>query len=294
MLDYRGIEALSAVVEFNSFEGAASKLHITQSAVSQRIKALERHYGEPAVIRMPPYKPTTLGKLLISHFKQVSLLEGTLGQQMGMETAHPNISIAINRDSLETWFLDLVEEKKLLTDFSLEIVADDQELTLQYLKNGVVSACLSTSSKEIVGGIATFLGNMEYLMVASPGFAERHFSSKNQDKNLLESRALKFDRNDYLHERYLQEYFGLDGRDIEFQIIPSIRGFKSYILLGYGYGLIPKIDITNELQKKQLVDLFPKKTWKIPLYWHHWVIESKHYQEFNANIIKYAKRRFHV
>lgn len=289
MLDYRGIEALHTVQELQSFEAAAKKLHITQSAISQRIKSLEHHYGEPVLIRTLPYKPTKLGEHLIGHYKRICLLESTLEQQITSSAQKPHMSIALNRDSLETWFLDLMAQVDIFDRTTLEIIADDQELTLDYLKKGIVSACLSTTEKEIPGGKVAFLGNMEYLLVASPEFAKKHLSGK-PDTSLLSAPAIKFDKNDMLHERYLEKFFGLDGRDLDYHIVPSVRGFKKYALLSYGYGLIPKIDIVEELKKKQLLQLYKNKTWNVPLYWHYWDIDSAFYKQFNRDIIQYATK----
>ena len=292
MLDYRGIEALYTVQEFQSFESAAKKLFITQSAVSQRIKGLEDYYGEPVLIRTLPYRPTKLGRQLISHFKKICLLEEELAQELGAIKNHPHISIALNRDSLETWFLELIEsEKEVFGDIILEIIADDQELTLNYLKNGTVSACLSTSEKEILGGKASFLGNMQYILVASPTFVKRYFSSKNPIECLKNAPAIKFDKNDYLHERYLEKFFGINGSELKYNVIPSVKGFKKFTLLGHGYALIPKIDILHELKTKQLIQIHPDKTWEIPLYWHYWAVQSNLYQKFNTDMIHLAKTK---
>lgn len=292
MMDYRGIEALYTVQELQSFEAAAKKMHITQSAVSQRIKGLESYYGEPVLIRTLPYRPTKLGEYLIGHYKRLCLLENSLEQQIRPTAGIPSISIALNRDSLETWVLDLLQHQSIFGKILLEIIADDQELTIEYLKKGLVSACLSTSHKAVLGGNIAFLGEMEYLLVASPEFKRRYFTAKDYKKCLIDAPAIKFDKNDMLHERYLKKFFGLNGEDLHFHIVPSVRGFKQYALLGYGYGLIPKIDIHEELKSKALVHLFKDKIWKIPLYWHYWDIESKPYKEFNAAIIKQAASYF--
>lgn len=291
MLDYRGIEALYTIQELQSFEAAAKKLHITQSAISQRIKGLETYYGKPVLTRTLPYRATELGKQLIGHFRRICLLEEDLEKQLETSRIKPRISIALNRDSLETWFLDLIEETDIFNELVLEVIADDQELTLDYLKNGLVSACLSTSEKEIIGGRAHFLGNMEYALVASPGFVKKHFSEGSSKECLSKATALKFDRNDNLHERYLEKFFNLDGKELNYHIIPSVSGFKKFALLGYGYGLIPKIDIIEELKKKLLVQLYIEKVWKIPLYWHYWAVDSKFYQKFNADIIHHVMNK---
>ena len=294
MLDYRGVEALHTVQELQSFEAAAKKLHITQSAVSQRIKGLETFYGTPVLTRVLPYRPTELGKQLIGHFKKICLLEEDLEKRIGKTALVPRISIALNRDSLETWFLELAKEAEVFRNISLEIIADDQELTLDYLKNGLVSACLSTSTKEIQGGRVHFLGNMEYVLVASPTFVKEYFSEGNPKKDLRNAPAIKFDQNDKLHERYLEKFFNLDGKELNYHIVPSVAGFRKFALLGYGYALIPKIDIIVELKEKQLVQLYSDKVWKVPLYWHYWAVESKSYQKFNAEVIQHATNKIKI
>lgn len=292
MLDYKGIEALHIVLEQQSFEAAAKKLRITQSAISQRIKNLEAHYGEPILIRTLPYRPTRLGKQLIGHFKRICLLEQSLERQLDPTKGLPHISIALNRDSLETWFLDFMEEKELFNQLVLEIIADDQELTLNYLKNGLVSACLSTASKAIAAGEVHFLGNMEYVLAASPHFVQKYFAHRDQKKCLVNAPAIKFDQNDKLHERYIENFFKFSGDELNFHIIPSVRGFKKFVLSGYGYALIPKIDIQDELETNQLISIYPHKIWQVPLYWHCWAIQSKLYQEFNSGIVRYVTNRF--
>lgn len=287
MLDYRGIEALYTVQELQSFEEAAKKLHITQSAVSQRIKGLETFYGEPVLIRALPYRATELGMRLIGHFKRICLLEEDLTRQIDTAASLPRISVALNRDSLETWFLDLLGETELFRNVILEVIADDQELTLDYLKQGLVSACLSSSDKEIKGCKMSFLGDMEYVLAASPGLAKKYFSKGTPKECLRKAPALKFDQNDRLHERYLEKFFNMDGKELNYNIIPSVRGFKEFVLLGYGYALIPRIDIAEELKKKQLVQLYDK-VWKLPLYWHYWAVDSEFYRKINADIIQLA------
>lgn len=289
MFDYKGIETLYTVLEVQSFEAAAKKLFITQSAISQRIKGLETQYGEPVLIRIHPYRSTELGTQLIGHFKKICLLEDDLKQQLKVSTSVPRISIAINRDSLETWFLELMDEKEIFGNILLEIIADDQELTINYLKNGIVSACLSTSEKPVLGGCSQFVGNMEYVLAASPQFKAKYFSQRNAKKCFQEAPAIKFDRNDKLHERYLEKFFGMSGEGLNFHVIPSVRGFKKYATMGYGYALIPMIDMETELKKKQLVKLFPDNVWKVPLYWHYWEIQSEHYQKFNEEMISHIK-----
>ncbi len=284
MLDYRAIAALHAVIETQGFEAAAQKLFITQSAVSQRIQSLENHFGKPVLIRSQPYEPTELGKTLLGHYKQLMFLETCLHSEMSMAVEAPTISVAISRDSLETWFGKVMEKFSALSaDIKLEIIADDQEMTLDYLKKGLVSACASSIAKPINGCQAEFIGFFDYVLVASPAFIKKHFSNhKNINTRLINAPSIIFDHKDDLHARYLEKFFKIAKSQLNHHVVPSVTGFRQFALKGYAYALIPEIDIKKELIQKKLINLFPDKVWQMPVYWHSWAIENKKHKAFNA------------
>ena len=53
------LDALVAIADAGSFEAAARALHVTPSAVSQRIRALEAAVGQVLVSRGTPCRPST-------------------------------------------------------------------------------------------------------------------------------------------------------------------------------------------------------------------------------------------
>ena len=290
MLDYRAIAALRAIIETQGFESAAQKLFITQSAVSQRIRTLENYYGKPVLIRMLPYRPTELGQSLLGHYKRLMFLEESLTLPGMSKGQSPRISVALSRDSVETWFVDVMAKLKNIASLKIEIIADDQEITLDYLKKGLVSACASTESRSITGCQAKLLGFFDYVLVASPGFIKKYFQNKkDQVKNLVEAPYVIFDNKDYLHTRYLKKFFNISEINPNYHVVPSIAGFRQFALQGYACALIPKIDIINDLNKKKLINLFPDKIWKMPIYWHSWVLENKNYKQFNDLVLSVAK-----
>lgn len=291
MYDYQAISALAAVIETQSFIKAADKLYVTQSAVSQRIKSLENYYGESVLIRSQPYRPTKLGVALLDHFRRVMLLEDALNETLLSSSYQQRISIAISRDSLETWFVAVMKQLKNLPGIKLEIIADDQDLTLNYLQNGLVSACASTSKKALTGCKADFIGYFDYVLVASPKFKKEFFSGKNVKEKLIIAPAVIFDNKDQLHKNYLAKFFAIDDTHLQYHVIPSVAGFRQFAVDGYGYALIPKIDIVEELKNGSLVNLFPDKIWHMPVYWHSWSIETTMYRAFNDLVIKIGKQK---
>ena len=134
------LECLAAIIEEGSFERAAQKLNVTQSAVSQRLRALEGAAGSVLIVRMRPLKPTSAGRLLLKHAKQLRLLRADLARdlqelapQNGQALAGESISIAINADSIATWAMPALDTL-VHEGLPLEVVVDDQDFTQDLLR----------------------------------------------------------------------------------------------------------------------------------------------------------------
>ena len=111
-LDYKLLRALDAVLQEQNFDRAAKSLHITQSAISQRIKQLEQQFAEPLLIRSQPLQATPLGQKLLAHYRQVHQLELELAGGLapppppgGGEDRGPDLSARLPRgESLPAFF----------------------------------------------------------------------------------------------------------------------------------------------------------------------------------------------
>src|SRR3954462_2736261 len=114
--DPAALEALAAIVEEGGFERAAERLSIPQSAVSQRLRALEAQVGTVLIVRTRPLRPTAAGQLLLKHTKQLRLLRADVERDL-RELApsstgggrEERISLAINADSIATWALPALD-----------------------------------------------------------------------------------------------------------------------------------------------------------------------------------------
>ena len=93
------------MIELGSFDAAAARLHVTPSAISQRIKALEQRVGQVLVVREKPCTATAAGIPLLRLAAQTALLEAeALAEMGGGEVTLPRIALAVNADSMATWF----------------------------------------------------------------------------------------------------------------------------------------------------------------------------------------------
>ena len=177
MLDYKLIEAMAMVVNEGGFDKAADALHITQSAVSQRVKLLEEFTGQILIARTTPPTTTLAGRKLLKHYLKVKRLEDDLTGEMEKPSDKklPSIAIGLNADSLATWFLDAIRTFLLREGVLLDIRVDDQDQTHRLLRDGEVMGCISTQEQPLQGCRIEFLGHMTYHMFAASEFAKKLF-----------------------------------------------------------------------------------------------------------------------
>lgn len=292
MLDYRLLEALAKVVDCGGFERAARVLFITQSAVSQRIRQLEDACGQILLTRTTPPEPTTAGRQLLKHYRQVKLLEDGLhaAQSAETESGPTTLAIGINADSLASWFIDairpLLQDAKLLIDLRV----DDQEQTHSYLRNGEVVGCISTEAKAIQGCRVTYLGCMVYRLLCTSEFANRWFPKGLSAAAVTQAPAVLFNHKDRLHQRYLQQALGTLPDTIPAHYFSAPEQFLQLIVEGCTYGMVPDWQSRDLRQTGQLSELLPEAPFPIQLYWHCWNLDSPTLQAFSAQLENKAQQ----
>lgn len=271
MFDYKLLAALAAVVEQGGFERAAQLLGLSQSAVSQRIKLLEARVGQPVLVRGTPPSPTEIGRRLLNHVQQVRLLERDLqGQVPALDEGGlpERLRIALNADSLATWWAravaDFCAEHRVL----LDLVVEDQEVGLKRMRAGEVAACVCAAERPVAGARSLALGAMRYRALASPAFIARHFPQGVEPARLARIPAIVFGPDDLLQHRYLAA-LGVEG-GFAHHLCPSSEGFVRLAEAGFGWGLVPELQVQAELASGALREIIPGRPLDVPLYWHHW------------------------
>ncbi|TDR82884.1 LysR family transcriptional regulator ArgP [Paludibacterium purpuratum] len=290
-IDYRQLAALDAVIREQSFDKAARSLHITQSAVSQRLSQLEQSQGQRLLTRSLPMAPTAQGEHLLRHARQVALLEHELAAKMNADAdSYQVVAVAVSNDTL-AWFVRTCLQWIPQTSRTLlHVYVDDESRTQQMMRNGTVLGCISQHAAALPGGEVTELGAMRFYCVATPAFAERHFPEGPTDAALASAPAVLVSHDDPLHFDFLaQQHPGFD-RVFPFHLIPSINEFVDVITAGAGFGLISNLLIGDRLQSGELVDLSPEREFHLPLFWHRWAMESALISRLTDSLMAEAKR----
>ncbi|KMN09111.1 LysR family transcriptional regulator ArgP [Pseudomonas helleri] len=291
MFDYKLLSALAAVVEQAGFERAAQVLGLSQSAISQRIKLLEARIGQPVLVRATPPSPTDIGRRLLNHVQQVRLLERDLQRvvpALDDEGLPERLRIALNADSLATWWAQAVGDFCAENQLLLDLVVEDQTVGLKRMRAGEVAACLCASERPVAGARSVLLGAMRYRAMASPAFIARHFPLGVKAAQLPKTPALVFGPDDFLQHRYLAA-LGVDG-GFEHHLCPSSEGFIRLTEAGLGWGLIPEQQVREQLASGALVELLPDKPIDVPLYWHHWRNGGQLLEALTAHLTRSASR----
>ena len=270
MLDYAALNALAAVVREGSFDRAARALHVTPSAISQRIRLLEERVGCALVVRGQPCVPTDTGRRMCQHIDRVRLLEQELNEALPAlapeGAARVNLPVAVNADSLATWFAPAMAAYAAQAPVLMAISVDDQDHTAEWLRTGAVLAAVTSAGRPATGCNSQPLGAMRYVATASPAFVAQHLASGVGAGSLAQAPSLLFNNKDELQASWVRR---LCHRHVELprHTLPSSHAFVTAALAGMGWGMFPQAMVAQPLADGSLVELVPGTPLDVPLHW---------------------------
>ena len=292
-LDYRLLEALFYISQTLSFEKAAKKLHITQSAISQRIKQLEIQLASKIIVRSTPVSLTPLGESLVAHYRKIMFLEDQWkSDHLNTLTHKGKVNLASNRDSLNTWLPKALSLASQETGTLFEIWAEDQSQTIRLVSSGLVEVCISSEKQAVKGYDTVYLGSMDYYCVGTPEFKNKYFHKKKLIDALKQAPATIFDKHDQVHGIFLEHQLGVPETDLTFPYheIPSNHCFVELILAGQCFGMVPSHEVSDHLSSGRLIELFPGKRHRVPLYLHSWSYGRAELRQITEIFIEAARK----
>jgi LysR family transcriptional regulator, chromosome initiation inhibitor len=279
------VRTLLAAVDEGTFEAAAEALHVTPSAVSQRVKALEQRTGRVLLLRTKPVRLTESGEIVVRFGRQLARLERDASAELGLsdEPAEPTtLPIAVNADSLATWFLPALAEVPAALRICFDLHRDDQDHTTRLLREGRVMAAVTSSPEPVQGCSVRTLGRMRYRAMATPDFAGRRLAGGPLSAVLPVAPVVVFDRKDDLQDRFVRELTtpavagaaAARGAGRHRHHVPSSEGFVEAVAAGLGWGMIPDAQGAAHAATGALIDLAPGRHVDVPLYWQQWKLDS--------------------
>lgn len=274
MLDYAALAALAAVVREGSFERAARALNVTASAVSQRVKLLEERLGSVLVVRGRPCTASDVGRLLCRHVERVGMLEQDLQvalprlEAVADSAGRVTLRVAVNADSLGTWFIRAMAEFVNTEPALLDLVLDDEEHTAEWLRTSEVLAAVTAGARAVQGCNRIALGRLRYAALASPAFVRRYFAAGVTAASLASAPRLTFNRKDRLQAQWIRLVCRRQV-DTPTHWLPSTQAFIDASSAGIGWGMNPVSLVQPQLRAGTLVELVPERHLSVALYWQH-------------------------
>ncbi|GAA3378926.1 LysR family transcriptional regulator ArgP [Streptomyces sannanensis] len=276
------VRTLLAVVDEGTFDAAAAALHVTPSAVSQRVKALEQRTGRVLLMRTKPVRATESGQVVVRFARQLARLERDARMELGM--ADPDqparLSIAVNADSLATWFLPALRQVPQEPRICFELHREDEAHTTALLREGQVMAAVTSSPDPVAGCTVRRLGRMRYLPVAGPEFADRWLGGRPPlaaplRRTLPDAPVVVFDRRDELQDTFVRALTRrAHGASRLRHYVPTSEGFADSVAAGLGWGLVPESQAAPRLLTGAFVPLAPDLPVDVPLFWQQWKLDS--------------------
>ena len=283
-LDLDQLRTLKAVVEHGTLDAAARALHVTPSAISQRLKALETAAGQVLLVRSRPARPTVAGEAVLRLARQVELLAADTGAELAGDSAPPRLGVAVNADSLATWFLPAIAP--LAGELAVECHREDEINTARLLKSGLVVAAITVFAEPVAGCIVTRLGAMRYRPMASPRFKARWFPDGPTPQALAAAPMMVFDRDDSLQHDYLA---GHTPRATPPQtLVPSSTDFVRAIGLGLGWGMVADL---QRHDAPDLVELEAGAARDVQLHLQRWRLRTASLDRLAEAIVAGARER---
>ncbi len=268
--DLAQLQALAAAVDTGTFDAAAGRLHVTPSAISQRIRALENSVGSILLTRSKPVRVTEVGATYLTLARKIDAL--TLDTLAGQESDQPlSLPIAVNGDSLATWVLPALAP--LAGDIRFTFHREDQDHSTALLRDGTVMAAITTEATPVQGCTARPLGTMRYRLLASPAFAARWFASGVDAASIARAPVVVFDAKDDLQHRYVRDRWDT-AIDPHPHHVPSSADFVAAVAQGFGWATVPDLQSAPMLARGALVELDPGHHLDVALHWQQWALST--------------------
>jgi LysR family transcriptional regulator, chromosome initiation inhibitor len=266
------LDALVAIADHGSFDAAARQLHITPSAVSQRIRALETAAGQVLISRGAPCRPTPHGEWLVRLGRQTRLLYAEASQAITAATA-VDLPVAVNADSLGAWFRDVLAEAATWDGTAIKVYVEDQGYSHELLRRGDVLAAVTSEPAAVQGCGVDPLGALRYVPAAAPAFASRWRGQTDAaSPDWAGMPVVVFNDKDDLQHELLREHGVVHGPPVVHQV-PSTADLYAAVLVGLGWAMLPEPQARADLSSGALVRLSADAI-DVPLYWQRWRLDS--------------------
>jgi LysR family transcriptional regulator (chromosome initiation inhibitor) len=201
----------------------------------------------------------------------------------------PTVRIAVNADSVESWFVHALASFAARRRILFDLVIEDQAYAAELLRSGSVHGAVTTMVEPVQGCRSVRLGALRYRATCAPGFHARHFAPGVTRATLMRAPCVIFNAKDALQHQFVRKLTRAEV-DMPLHRIPNPRAFLQACLQGLGWGMNPEPMAQEHLESGALVDLVSGRAVDVELYWQSWRVSSAWFEELSQEIVAEAGR----
>jgi DNA-binding transcriptional LysR family regulator len=197
-MNLRFVEAFYWVVTLKSVTRAAEKLHLTQSAMSSRIAALEQELGTLLLDRRDKsFRVTVAGLRFFAHAERLLALQREIKAEMGGGAQPVALRVGAIESVLHSWLIDWVRStRERHPQLALELTVETSPVIVDQLQRGALDLAFAAMPAAGPDVRSQALPLMEMVFV---GHAEQHRRRRYGLEELAALELLTFQRGSLPH-----------------------------------------------------------------------------------------------
>ncbi|MDP3561946.1 MAG: LysR family transcriptional regulator [Legionellaceae bacterium] len=263
------LHAFQAIVKQGTVHAAASMIHLTQTAVTQRIKALEQKLGTTLFIRSRRgMELTPEGEALHRYCQQILELNGQLMadiQGSGV-TTDIRMRIAGPTSLMRSRIIPSCEPvMRAFPGLRMSFIVDDATNIHHRLKSGEAELVILSPEHLFDELSSKTLYSEHYVLLCSS-----KWKSRTLHNIIQEERIIDFEDDDRMTFNYLKTYNLFEHAKTERHFVNNTESLAYLITAGIGYGVLTKEFAKPYIERGEIMILNDAKTYehKIALAWY--------------------------
>lgn len=239
-MNLRFVEAFHWAVSLGGVTRAAEKLHITQSALSSRIAALEEELGVVLLDRRErKFRPTIAGQRFHVLATQLLEMQRRVKEEMGSNAGRPvALRIGAIESVVHTWLTGWLQQmRRTHPDFALELTVETSPVLVDQVRRGALDLVFAALPAVDATVRTRALPAMPLVFV---GHAEMHTRARYTLKQLGQLDLLTFQRGSQPHQSLLALF---ELRCLPLPRVHAISSISAMVQLvegGFGVATLPE------------------------------------------------------
>lgn len=257
LLDSRQLRAFTVLASEGSFTQAGRALHLTQSAISHAIRALEDELGCQLFLRQGRRVFLTHhGRELLRHADSIQTQMAQARAALGALDRNPRGQLRIGCTPAASQFIlpmVLREFRDSFPLYNITVVPGETPDTQERLENGALDVAICLKPRDVSRLECHPLFQDEMVFLVSPLHAWRKSPPRAGD--LAAETYIVSSRNSYTFALVNDYFLRLGVRPRSFMELGSTEAVKELVKLGLGVALVAPWIVGRELRTKELIAL---------------------------------------